>query len=173
MELEEAWFAKPACHRHPEVASELACERCGTFCCPDCLDVDARALCPPCANVAQTAARSRESISIAIKLAIGPALIAVASLWSLAHQRAVPPLFAIWLVPMACAYALVRTERPGVAWLGASASVGLLLWLAAGVAWAGQYPRLIDVLMLSIAPLVALPGCVRLSRVVERQRFTR
>jgi hypothetical protein len=172
MELEDAWFAPAACHRHP-AASATACERCGTFCCEGCLDVVARSLCQPCAGVEYAGTRRREALSIALKLAVGPALVAVASLWSLAHQRTVPLLFAVWLVPMICAYVLVRTERPGVAWLGASVSIALLLWFAAGVAWAGQSTRLIDVLMLSIAPLVALPGCVRLTRVVERQRFTR
>jgi hypothetical protein len=172
VDLEEAWFTPAACHRHPTAPSEAACARCGTFCCADCLDTVDRACCPPCANVGQEQQLRHEAVSIALKLAIGPAFVALASLWLLASQRSVPPIFAVWLVPMICAFALVRTERPGLAWLGALASIALLAWLAIGVTWAERYERLTDVVMLSIAPLVALPGCVRLSRAAERHSLT-
>jgi len=170
MELDHPWFVEqPRCHAHLETPAQAVCPRCGTFCCAGCLP--AGGLCEPCSSHARVDGQHREALSIALKLAIGPGLVAVASLWSLAHQRPVPWVFGIWLMPMVCAFALVRTERPSVAWLGAATSVLLLLWLAAGLSWAGEYGRLTDVVMLSIAPLVALPGCVRLSRLADRRRF--
>lgn len=168
VDLEEAWFAPAACHLHPQVASEAPCARCGTFCCADCLDAADRAHCAACASLGQEQQRRREAVSIALKLAIGPALVALASLWLLVSQRSVPPIFLLWGIPMLCAWALVRTERPGIAWLGTLATLALLLWLLAGIVWADHTERLTDLVMLSIAPLVALPGCVRLSRVAER-----
>ncbi len=172
MELDDPWFQPPACHRHPHRASAAPCERCGTFCCSDCLDSAARGLCEPCAAVSTHAQRTREAMNIAWKLALAPGLIALASMSRLAHQRDVPPIFALWLVPLVLAFGVAKTERAGVAWLGTLASIALLVWFALGVTYAGTYERFIDLLMLSIAPLVALPGCVRLTRVTSRLRLS-
>lgn len=171
-DLDDAWFQSPACRAHPSLASELACARCGTFCCADCLDPRDRELCEPCAVVSTHGTRTREAYAVAWKLALGPALVVLATFSMLAHQRDVPPIFAVWLLPLGCAYAVARTERAGWAWLGAGSSLAVLLWLTASVAHAEQHSRLIDLVMLSIAPLVALPGCFRLSRVSERLRLS-
>ena len=110
-------------------------------------------------------------MNVAWKLALAPGLILLASFSRLAHQRELPPVFALWLAPLLLAFAVAKTERAGFAWLGTLTSIGLLVWFAAGVTYAGTYDRFIDLLMLSIAPLVALPGCVRLSRVTARLRL--
>lgn len=104
-------------------------------------------------------------MNVAWKLALAPCLIALASFARLAHSGDVPAVFAVWGVPLVLALATAKTERAGVAWLGVLATLGLLAWFALGVSYAGAHDRLVDVLWLSIAPLVALPGCVRLWRV--------
>jgi hypothetical protein len=167
VDLEDAWFQRPACHRHPSHESELACARCGTFCCTECLDPASRGLCTVCGVVATHARRTREAYGVAWKLALGPALVAFGTMMLLAHHRDVPPVFAIWLAPLVCAFFIARTERAGIAWLGTIASLALIAWLGASVTYAEQYSRLIDVVMLSIGPLVAVPGCVRLTRVSQ------
>lgn len=170
-DLDDDWFKSPACHRHPQAPSERPCERCGTFCCTGCLDPRDRAQCEPCAAVSTHADRTREAMNVAWKLALAPGLILLASFSRLAHQRELPPVFALWLAPLLLAFAVAKTERAGFAWLGTLASIGLLTWFALGVTYAGTYDRFIDLLLLSIAPLVALPGCVRLSRVSARLRL--
>jgi len=149
-ELDDAWFDSPP----------VPCARCGTF-----LTGPKRTLCDPCEAVARHGDRTREAMNVAWKLALAPCLIALASFAKLAHQGEVPAAFAVWLGPLALAFATAKTERAGVAWLGTLTSLGLLAWFALGVSYAGAYERLVDVLWLSIAPLVALPGCVRLWRV--------
>lgn len=38
------------CGRHPELAATVICRRCGTFCCPDCLELpSSEELCVACA----------------------------------------------------------------------------------------------------------------------------
>ncbi len=146
----ERWFETPA----------VPCVRCGTF-----LGPGERTRCDPCEAVEASGDRTREAMNVAWKLALAPALVTVASFARLAHQREVPAVFAVWLVPLVLAFAVAKTERPGLAWLGTLSTLGLLAWFALGVAYAGEHERLVDVLWLSIAPLVALPGCVRLWRV--------
>ena len=155
-ELETQWLESPP----------TPCERCGTF-----LEPAQRTLCEPCATVASHGDRTREAMNVAWKLALAPALIALASFSRLAHQREVPLVFGVWLVPLVLAFVTAKTERAGLAWLGTLTTLGLLVWFALGVAYAGAHERLVDVLWLSVAPLVALPGCVRLWRLCSRARL--
>ncbi|MBL8950071.1 MAG: hypothetical protein JNK82_04800 [Myxococcaceae bacterium] len=141
------------------------CERCGTFL------TGAHTLCDPCATVANHGDRTREAMNVAWKLALAPGFIVLASFSRLLHQREVPLVFAVWLAPLVLAFATAKTERASVAWLGVLTSLGLLAWFALGVAYAGAHERLVDVVWLSIAPLVALPGCVRLWRAGSRVRL--
>lgn len=167
-ELDDPWFQPPACHRHPASPSLQPCARCGTFCCAECLDPPDRTLCEGCAAVSTHLTRSREAMNVAWKLALVPGLIALATFSRWLHQGSVPAVFAVWLVPLVLSVAVAKTERAGLAWLGTLVSLGLLAWFAVSVAYADAHDRLIDVVVLAIAPLVALPGCVRLSRVTSR-----
>lgn len=106
-----------------------------------------------------------------MKLALAPAIVVIAGVIFAARLKGMPWIFGIWLAPLACAVALARTERPGLAWLGVFASVGIALWFAAGLVWLEHWSPLIDVAFLVAPPILAVPGCAKLSRTVAELRL--
>lgn len=108
---------------------------------------------------------------MALKLALAPAIVVLGGLIFAARLNGVPWIFGVWLVPLGCAVALARTERPGVAWLGVLASVTIACWFAAGLVWLEHWSPLIDIAFLAAPGVLAVPGCAKLSRTVAQLRL--
>ena len=102
--------------------------------------------------------------SVAWKLLLGPLfLIGSMATW-LQRGKDLPIEWVLWMVPVVCAGFVLRRHSPTAAWMGAITSLLLLGWQAFSMFAAGAELRLIDVGLLSIAPLVALDGASRLGR---------
>ncbi len=160
-QVEPAWA--PVCARHA-LGVEVICARCGVFCCQACVDGADHTLCDACGAMASTERLKSVTFGVAWKLALAPAFVTVSAVSLAWRQLPVPPGFALFVVPLACALLVLRTGRAGFGWLGALVSVGVLGWVVVGLAGAEDWSRLSDVAMLAIAPLVALKGCFELSR---------
>ncbi len=102
--------------------------------------------------------------SVAWKLLLGPMfLIGSAALW-LQRGKELPVEWVIWMVPVICAGVVLRRFSPTAAWIGAITSLAMLGWQAFSMFAEGAEMRLVDVGLLSIAPLLALDGAARLGR---------
>ncbi len=102
--------------------------------------------------------------SVAWKLLLGPMfLIGSAALW-VQRGKALPVEWVIWMVPVICAGFVLRRFSPTAAWIGAITSLLMLGWQAFSMFAEGAEMRLVDVGLLSIAPLLALDGASRLGR---------
>jgi hypothetical protein len=101
---------------------------------------------------------------VAWKLLLGPVfLLGSAALW-LHRGKELPMEWVLWMIPVACAGIVLRKFSPAAAWTGAITSLLLLGWQAFSMFAEGAELRLIDVGLLAIAPLMALDGALRLSR---------
>lgn len=165
------WFSGAQCSGHPDAAASICCDRCGSFCCRECVDFAEPSRCHACGVLLVRARRTAQARSIALKLALAPAIVVLAWLIFAARLKGVPWIFGVWLAPLGCAIALARTERAGLAWIGVAASVAIALWFAVSLAWLEHWSPLVDVALLAAAPLLALPGCARLTRTVAELRF--
>ena len=156
------WFeTEPQCARHPHVAAGATCARCGSFCCEDCLS---QAWCEPCALMVMKEHLPSTARSVAWKLLLGPMfLIVSAALW-VQRGKELPAEWIIWMVPVICAAVVLRRFSPTAAWIGAITSLVMLGWQAFSMFAEGAEMRLVDVGLLSIAPLLALDGASRLGR---------
>jgi hypothetical protein len=168
----EAWFSSElpreravpvACPRHA-LAAEAICARCGTFCCEACIDSKDSTLCESCGAMASTERTRSAVIGVAWKLSLAPAFVAVSAASLAFRHREVPIEFAVFVLPLVCVWALLRTRRPAFAWVGTLSSVAMLGWVLIGLFDAGEWSRLGDVAALAIGPVVALQGCFALSR---------
>jgi hypothetical protein len=168
----DRWFEEPSaarCAVHAARPAELACGRCGAFQCSSCLDERERGLCTGCAEVVLRARLPHVTQSIAWKLVLAPAFALVSAGLLLARHDALPPLLGIWLVPVACAVAVLLTRQPVFGWLGVASSLGVLGYQAATAIDEHAWLLVSDVAMLAIAPLAASWGCLALSR--QRSRL--
>ena len=178
----EAWFdSEPprepggpmVCTRHA-LTLESICGRCGIFCCEACVDSKHRSLCDSCGAMASTE-RTRAAVNgVAWKLALAPAFVVVSAASLALRHHDVPVAFVAFTVPLLSVWGLLRTRRPGFAWLGTLSSLALLGWVLWGLFDAGEWGRLADVGLLAIAPVVAVKECLELSRSrgIERLRET-
>lgn len=156
------WFdAEARCARHPHVSAGGTCARCGSFCCEDCMT---QAWCEPCALMVMKAHLPSTARSIAWKLLLGPMFLIVSAAMWLQRGKELPVLWLLWMVPVFCAGVVLRRYSPTAAWAGAITSLLLLGWQAFTMFAEGAELRLIDVGLLSIAPLLALDGASRLGR---------
>lgn len=166
-----AWFDDgPRCATEGDPAT-TACERCGRFCCALCADLHQPGLCEGCAVAASRARLPQVARGVAWKLALAPTFVLVSAGLLAARHQLPPPSLALWAVPITCALILIMRPLRAAAWLGTVASLALLGWQALGMASNAQWDRLIDVAVLSIAPLAAVAGTLHLSRMVARVRI--
>ncbi|GMU62901.1 MAG: hypothetical protein AMXMBFR34_46640 [Myxococcaceae bacterium] len=164
----ETWFDDvPRCAAHG-AGPATACERCGRFCCPLCADTEEPGLCETCAVAASRTKLPKMARGVAWKLALAPAFVLVSAGVLAARHELPPPSLAVWAVPIACAVILLVRPASLAAWFGTVTSLAILGWQALGTASNAQWDRLIDVGVLSIAPLAAIAGTVRLSRLRAR-----
>ncbi len=162
-EIEESWFegSVAQCARHPHISAKVTCARCGSFCCADC---SSESWCEACALTVKKDHLPAVARSVAWKLLLGPVfLIASAALW-LHRGKELPFEWVLWMIPVASAGVVLRKFSPVAAWTGAITSLLLLGWQAFSMFAEGAELRLIDVGLLSIAPLLALDGALRLGR---------
>jgi len=165
----DEWFEAPArCALHTGRPAEIACGRCGAFRCEVCVDAREPGLCSECAELVVRSRIPQVTQGIAWKLVLAPAFALVSAAMLVARHGALPWVLAIWLVPVACAVALLRSRRPFFGWLGVLVSLAVLAWQAAGAVSESSWLMVSDVAMLAIAPLAASFGCVALSRQRER-----
>lgn len=170
-DVAEAWFDSQArCAKHPHADAARICARCGTFCCPSCLT---QAWCEACAGVVMAGHLPTTARGVAWKLMIAPLFFVGSSLYWLAHGNELPALAVFWVLPLVCAVLVARRHSPAAAWTGAVASLLLLGWQALTLFTAGEELRLVDVALLSIAPLLALNGASHLSRLFARVQVLR
>jgi hypothetical protein len=164
----EEWFdAKATCAKHPHLAAEKTCARCGTFCCESCLT---QAWCQACAGVVMRDHLPGTARSVAWKLILAPLFFVGSSAYWLARGNELPALSVFWLLPLVCAVLVARKFSPAAAWTGAVSSLLLLGWQALSLFTAGEELRLIDVALLAIAPIFALNGASHLSKLFARVR---
>lgn len=167
----EAWFDDgPRCATDGE-GPATACARCGRFCCALCADVHEPGLCEACAVAASRARLPQVARGVAWKLALAPTFVLVSAGVLASRHELPPPSLGVWAVPIACAVILFVRPVRAAAWLGTFASLALLGWQALGTASNAEWDRLIDVTVLSIAPLAAIVGTVRLSTLLGRVRL--
>ena len=156
------WFDTEArCARHPHLSAGATCARCGSFCCEDCVT---QSWCEPCALLVMKEHLPSTARSVAWKLLLGPLFLIVSAAMWLQRGKELPMLWLLWLVPVFCAGVVLRRYSPTAAWAGAITSLLLLGWQAFTLFAEGAELRLIDVGLLSIAPLLALDGASRLGR---------
>ncbi|MEW5737307.1 MAG: hypothetical protein AB1938_00185 [Myxococcota bacterium] len=167
----EAWFDDvPRCAEH-SAGPATACGRCGRFCCALCADAQNPALCESCAVTAWREHLPKLARGVAWKLALAPVFVLLSAGVLAARHELPPPSLAVWALPITCAaFLLIRPAR-FAAWLGTVTTLALLGWQALGTASNAEWDRLIDVGVLSVAPLAALAGTVRLSRLLARVRL--
>lgn len=167
----DAWFDDvPRCPEHARGPAN-ACERCGRFCCPLCADAQKPSLCEACAVASSRAELPRVARSVAWKLALAPTFVLLSAGVLAARNQLPPPSLAVWALPIACAVVLLVRPATKAAWLGTWTSLAILAWQALGSASNAEWDRLIDVGVLSIAPLAAVAGAARLSRMRARVRL--
>lgn len=167
----EAWFEDgPRCANDGD-APARPCARCGRFCCALCADVHEPDLCAGCAVTASRARLPQLARGVAWKLALAPTFALVSAGVLAARHQLPPPSLALWAVPITCALILLMRPVRAAAWLGTVASLGLLGWQAFGTASSAEWDRLIDVAVLSIAPVAAVFGSLRLSRMLAQVRL--
>lgn len=170
-ELEGNWFAETAqCAKHPQSSAERTCARCGAFCCEACLT---QAWCEPCALVVMNGHVPETAKSVAWKLLLAPVVFLASSAWWMAHGNEVPLLSYGWVVPLVCTVIVLRRHSPAAAWIGAVTSLLLLAWQGLTLFSGGAELRLLDVALLAIAPVLALDGASRLSRLFARVQVLR
>jgi len=168
----EAWFDDmPRCAAHARGPAN-ACGRCGRFCCALCVDAQNPGLCEACAVTAFRAHLPRLARGVAWKLALAPLFVLVSAGVLTLRREAPQPSLAVWAVPVLCAAVLLVRPASRVAWLGTVTSLALLGWQALGTASNAEWDRLIDVGVLAIAPVAAIGGSVRLSRLAARVRLS-
>ena len=173
-DVSELWFESPphpTCVTHGRGADSV-CSRCGGFQCELCITPTAKSFCQPCAVMITTQSLPALSTRAAWKLVFLP-LIGIACLLTLASKGA--PLRSLseeqigfllaWLIPFACGLGLVRRPFAPLAFLGSL--VALALVTAALVPplvtdFSGQ--RVLDLVLLGIAPLVALRDAFAIDR---------
>lgn len=73
-------------------------------------------------------------------------------------RKELPVEWVVWTVPVIYAGFVLRRFSPTAAWIGAITSLALLGWQAFSMFASGAELRLVDVGLLSIAPLLALDG---------------
>lgn len=166
------WFdVAVTCAQHPATEARAACERCGVFRCEHCLDAGTL-LCDACTVIVSRERLPTIARGVAWKLALAPAF-ALFSVAMLAAQRAeIPPTLLVWVVPVGCAFVVVRRASATAAWLGVASSLALLGWQGWMTAAQAEWLRLTDVGMLAIAPVVAIGGSARLARLRARVDIT-
>lgn len=128
-------------------------------------------LCAGCAVTASRARLPQLARGVAWKLALAPTFVLVSAGVLAARHQLPPPSLGLWAVPITCALILIMRPVRGAAWLGTVASLALLGWQALGTASSAEWDRLIDVAVLSVAPIAAVFGTLRLSRMLAQVRI--
>ncbi|MFT3835798.1 MAG: hypothetical protein QM723_02235 [Myxococcaceae bacterium] len=165
----ESWFEseapvdRPTCEKHG-FSHQLICGRCGTFCCEACIDIKDPSLCDRCGAIYAKERERSQVIGVAFKLALAPAFVAVSAASLALRHHDVPAAFAIFVVPLLCIWGLLRTGRPGFAWLGTFSTMLVLGWVMWNLVDTGDWSRFVDVAMLAIGPVVSFKGCLDLSK---------
>lgn len=153
------------------------CTRCGTFLCDACGSPEP-SRCAACATLAVDEALPRASRRAAWKLVLVPA-IGLGCVGVLARHGSLPSLEAeqaafllAWLLPFGCGLGLLIRPSALLAFLG---SLGALLLIATALGPAlvldFSVRGLIDVVLLSAAPAVALADALELDRAHRRRRL--
>jgi len=170
-DFSDAWFESTArCARHPHVDAERTCARCGQFCCESCLT---QAWCEPCALLVMNDHLPDAARSVAWKIVLAPVVFIASSAWWVSRGNEVPTISYGWVLPLVCTIIVLRRHSPTAAWVGAVSSLLLLGWQALTLFSDGAELRLLDVALLAVAPLLALDGAARLSRLFGRVRVLR
>ena len=173
-DVSELWFESPphpTCLTHGRGADSV-CSRCGAFQCELCITPTAKSFCQPCAVLITTQSLPALSTRAAWKLVFLP-LVGIACLLTLASKGT--PLRSLsgeqtgflvaWLVPFSCGLGLVLRPAAPLAFLGSL--VALTLVTTALVPplvadFSGQ--RVLDLVLLAVAPLVALRDAFAIDR---------
>jgi hypothetical protein len=170
----DRWFdAAPVatCAAHGRGAHSL-CSRCGTYQCDDCLSPHHRSLCQPCAVIAAAGALPEASRRAAWKLVMLPVigfgcLLSLAARGSgLSHLPADRLAFlGLWLVPFTCGIWLMRRPAASLAFVGSLFSLALVA-ITLGPPLVDDFTgqRVLDVVLLSAAPLAAIVDAFSLDR---------
>ncbi|MBL8917386.1 MAG: hypothetical protein JNJ54_00880 [Myxococcaceae bacterium] len=176
----EMWFdspPRPTCLAHGRTA-ESVCLRCGVFQCEGCESAAADSLCHACAVLVTNESLPRLSRQAAWKLVFLPivgigCLVALLSskgamVRTLEHEQVI--FLSAWLVPFACGLVLVVRPWAGAAFLGSLVALGLVL-TALGPALIADFSgqRLVDLVLLAAAPLVAVKDAFALDRTSRRR----
>jgi hypothetical protein len=179
-DLSETWFdspPRPTCLAHGRTA-ESVCLRCGIFQCDACASTAAESLCHACAVLVTSESLPRLSKRAAWKLVFLP-LVGVGCLVALLASKGTmvralehdQVLFlSAWLVPFACGLVLVIRPWAPAAFLGSLVALGLV-FTALGPALVADFSgqRLMDLVLLAAAPLVAVKDAFALDRTSRRR----
>lgn len=163
------------CAQHPGEPATAICARCGGFECAACLDPGS-ARCHPCALAELRDRAPRIARSIAWKLALVPALLAL-SLGAMTLGRGfgptvTDPWLLPWLVPLACGLRLVAGPSLLAAWAGCAWSLALVgVEIAPDALSAESTRRLVDLFLIGAGPLAAVWTTVRLTRCMRQLRW--
>lgn len=111
--------------------------------------------------------------SVAWKIVLAPVVFIASSAWWVSRGHEVPAISYGWVLPLLCTIVVLRRHSPAAAWVGAVSSLLLLAWQALVLFSDGAELRLLDVALLAVAPLLALDGAARLSRLFGRVRVLR
>ncbi|MDX2009034.1 MAG: hypothetical protein SFW67_02530 [Myxococcaceae bacterium] len=175
----DGWFQSPpraTCQAHERLADSV-CNRCGAFQCEACLTSTTDGLCQPCAVLTTNETLPTLSRRVAWKLVFLPivglgclmSLAARGAPWSRLSAEQIGFLLA-WLVPLACGLALLTRPRALLAFAGSLAALTLIaLVLVPPLVADFSGLRVLDLTLLSAAPLVALVEAVQLDRTWRRR----
>ncbi len=175
----DGWFQSPpraTCQPHERLADSV-CSRCGSFQCEACLTAASDGLCQPCAVLTTNETLPALSRRVAWKLVFLPivglgclmSLAARGAPWSRLNPEQIGFLLA-WLVPLACGLALLTRPRALIAIAGSLAALTLIvLVLVPPLVSDFSGLRVLDLTLLSAAPLVALVEAVQLDRAWRRR----